>query len=231
MDMTRARISIALAAGLAMAALLASACSSSDAAAPPTDPPTSPAPPSTPPTEAIEIDWNDAEATTTLGNGWTVSHCEGDAPLLCVYDGDEWLGVLEAGSSPLDDDLAATLEAEGLAATLAQHVEAYHATFEVDRENGCGPGYGYSALETVEATLAGNLALRYGFVGTRDGVEVERNLSYVSIVDGQLKLITATANDPDSCVYSDEFHELTPAALREFETHLDALAAGSRLPR
>lgn len=230
-DVKGQRIAIALAAGLAIAALLASACSSSDAAPPPTGGPASPVPPTAPPSEAVVIDWNDAEGITTFANGWTVRDCEGDAPLLCVYDGDEWLGILEAASSPLDNELAALLDAEGPAAALAHHVESYHATFAVDRENRCGPGYGYTALDTVEATLAGHPALRFGFAGTRDGVEVERNLSYVSIFDGQLKLITATANDPDSCVYSDEFRELTPAALREFETHLDALAAGSRLPR
>lgn len=196
----------------------------------PTDPPTDPDDTGDPSADPIAVDWNDPGAVVTLDNGWELAHCEGDAPLLCVHDGDTLLGVVEAASSPFDDELAAVLDAEGLDAALARHVADYHETFAADRAEGCGDDYEYVAHETEQALLAGRPAVRYGFSGLLDGVEVERNVTILAIFDGQLKLITAVANASASCLHSEEFAELTPDDLITFEPYLTSLAAGSVLP-
>ncbi len=90
--------------------------------------------------------------------------------------------------------------------------------------------YEYVAHETDQALLAGQPGVRYGFSGFLDGVEVERNVTFLGILDGQLKLITAVANAPTSCMHSDEFAELTPSNLVAFEPYLASLAADSVLP-
>lgn len=231
-----ARIALAT---VALAALALTACSNdAGVAGPPSEPPTE-APSETPtgpddvPTQApasIEVDWTDADAVLTLDNGWAVQRCEGDAPLLCVHDGDTVIGIVEAGSSPFGDEIAQILETDGLEAALAHHAAGYHETFSANRETGCVAGYEYVELPTETATLGGLPALRYGFSGRIDGVEVERNVSYVTIAGGQLKLITAVANAEDSCVYSDTMQEFSPTALVEFEPYLEAVAAGSELP-
>lgn len=228
----------------AIAALALAGCTDGSTAAPtePSPPPataapTSPAPVEEPGTSAAPpagtgtVDWNDPALDVPLAGGWSLRDCLGDAPMVCVHDGDRPLGIIEAMRSPLGDDLTATLEADGLEAALRSYVAEYHETFSVDRTEGCAEGYGYEEHPTELVTLAGSPALRYGFSGiAADGTEAERNITYVTIVDGQLELVTALSNTPASCVYSDTMMELEPAELRRIEPELDALMAGSILP-
>lgn len=190
----------------------------------PTTPPTSPA-------EAVRVDWNDPALDVPLAGGWSLRDCIGDAPMLCVNDGDELLGLIEAMRSPLGDELAAILRAEGPHAALRRYVDDYHETFTTDRAAGCAEGYGYEQLHTETVVLAGSPALRYGFAGiAADGTEAERNISYVAIVGDQLEIVTVLSNTTASCVYSDTMIELDPSELRQLEPELDALMAGSILP-
>lgn len=219
---------LSLVIGLALG--LAACTDGPDLADTPTAPATDPDGTEDPRPSPINVDWNDADTVVGLANGWHVVHCEGDAPLLCVHDGDTLLGVIEAASWPIDDELAAVLDSEGTDAALTRHVADYHDTFEADRTEGCGEDYEYVAHETERVTLAGTVAVRYGFSGLRDGVEVERNVNVAGVLDGRLRLIVAVANVPESCVHSDEFVELAPSQLARLEPYLIALAAGSVLP-
>lgn len=233
---TTARSSLRVLVAVAAASgLLLSACTDAPAAAPATPEATgAPAPVATPPTAPVEplaVDWTDPNLAIPLPGGWTLGDCDGDAPLLCIADGDTLLGSVEAASSPFDDHLAGVLHTQGLEAALRAHVASYHGTFRTDRAAGCPDGYAYEEHPTVTATLAGTPALRYGFsVRDADGVEVERNLNYLTILGGQLKSVTAVANATRSCVHVDEFAELLPGQLAELQPTLDAIAAGSVLP-
>lgn len=203
----------------------------------PTAAPAAPAPveePGTPtasPAGAVTVDWNDPDLDVPLAGGWSLRDCLGDAPLLCVHDGDEVLGIIESLRTPLGDELAATVATDGTEAALRSYIADYHGTFAADRAEGCAEGYGYEELPTELVTLAGSPALRYGFSGIApDGTEAERNISYATIVDDELEIVAAVSNSPASCVYSDTMTELTPDELRQLEPQLDALAAGSILP-
>lgn len=215
-----------------VAALALTACTDGPApssAAPGVTPvPTSSSTPD--PIGPLAVDWTDPDLAVELDNGWILRDCDGDAPLLCVHDGDDLLGVLEAGSSPLDDELAGILETEGVEATLRHHIAEHHGILSADRGRGCADGYRYEEHPTEPALLAGVPALRFGSSGYAGDAEVERNVNYITIWGGQLRSISAVANDPGSCVHSDTLVELRPQELARLQPELDSLVAGSVLP-
>lgn len=215
--------------GALLAAALLAGCTDAASPTPSPDVPATPTETSAP-VAVLAVDWTDPDLEVPLAEGWVLRDCEGDAPLLCVHDGATVLGIIEAGGRPVDPELADVIAEQGLEAGLRSHVDGYHEAFTADRAHGCDD-YRYEAHPTELVTLAGVPALRYGFSGhSSAGVEVERNVNYVTVIGDELRTITAVANTEESCVYTDVVTELVPEELVAIQGSLDAVAAGSQLP-
>ena len=202
-------------------------CSVSVAAGPPTPAPASPAasPAPMPAVASLRADWIDDEVEVRLDNGWVVRGCEGAAPLLCVHDGDRILGDVELGQFPAGEEL---LTDDPVAALLA-HGRDFLAGMEEDRAVGC-PAFAFEAMPPTSAVVDGGPAARMGFA-LRDGAgrEVERVIVHVTVRDGTLWSVTASAYvDEGGCLPSEQ--DFDPATLAVFEPALDALVRGTPLP-
>lgn len=202
-------------------AAVAAACGTSQAT-PPSDPAAPPAGELPP----IQASWTDDTLEVILDNGWTIRSCEGDAPLLCVLDGDRLLGDIELAEYPAEGDLTG---AEDLAAALRARGRDFLRSMEEDREIGC-PDFAFQEVDVRDATVAGGLAVRTGFV-LRDagGREVERVVIYVTLHEGAMWVVNASAYRGDGGCLSPE-QDFAPADLEAFEPHLDALVRGTPLP-
>lgn len=195
-------------------------------------PSTTPPPTSTTPTTAVPvtIDWTDPDTVTELGEGWSVTACEGGATLLCVSrDGSE-AGVVEALAYPLGSfegyDPAATP-----ADTLAFIANDFLASMEGDRKAGCGEDYHFEASPPRDFILAGLPGISYGFAGALgDGSPSELNLQYATLVDENLVLVVAAAYDEGGCPGKDGLLSFDSTGLADFRPHLEQLLEASPLP-
>ena len=185
----------------------------------------------TPPAATGAIDWSTRNSTVVLPDGWEAPFCEGEAPVLCVHRDGEHVGVVEHAPFPLSS-MPAVQEAMASGTVLdgaRALVDDYYAEHGADRESGCPEDYQFAPEEPVDADVAGQPGLRYGFVVIdAAGVPVERNTAYVTIVGDQVHLITAVANEEGSCVGAGEL-EFDVATLREFEPLLGEIARLSQL--
>lgn len=199
-------------------------CSSAAPREDPNEPEPSQAPP------AAQVDWVDSTKSVQLEGGWTVSACEGDAPLLCVARNGAPVGVVEATAYPVDsfDDLDPQGEAsDNLRELAAGFVEA----LRQDRDAGCPEGYDFDPHDPVEIELGGNEALAYGYTGTMpDGSPSELNLQYSTIVGDRIISIVAIAYDEGGCPGRDDLSGFDSAQLAEVRDQLEALLQASPLP-
>jgi hypothetical protein len=133
---------------------------------------TTTAPPETP----VVIDWDDRAMTVELGVGWTVSHCEGSAPLLCVARDGDVIGVIErfiadphtytVYDSEVDDVL-------NLRAIATDFIDAFIA----DRAAGCGQDYVLEPLEPETFEWGGHTRARLRLPGNGRETEPRRSTS------------------------------------------------------
>ena len=220
---------LALAATVLALSLVAAGCAERSSASPGGDP--TPASPTPMPTtgelaDPIDVDLRPGGSATTLGNGWTVRHCEGDAPLLCVRTGDgDVLGTVEFGSYPLTDEIAQALESGNLFEALEERVAEQQEWVETDRAEGCGQEYAFHPEPARRTTVGGEPAVAYGFSGIVDGLEIERHRAYYAVHDGQLWVINAAAAHPDGCMTLG-MGEFLPVDLITFDPYLQAIAEG-----
>lgn len=195
-----------------------------------TVPDTTTTPPTTTPTEPLVIDWDDRAMTVALDGGWTVTHCEGEAPLLCVSRDGETVGVLEYFiADPLTYDAYDPSAADE--ANLRAIAANFVAAFEQDRASGCGADYGFEPIEPTPFAFGGNAGLAYGFQGvTAGGVPSEYNLQYSALAHGRLIFLVAAAYDEGGCPGKDDLISFDSAVLHEFQPHLEALLVSSPTP-
>ena len=195
-----------------------------------TVPDTTTTPPTTTPTEPVVIDWLDRAMTVTLDGGWTVTHCEGDAPLLCVSRDGEIAGVLEWFiADPLSYDAydPAADDETNLRAIATDFI----GIFEQDRASGCGAEYGFEPIAPTAFDFGGNPGLAYGFQGvTAGGAPSEYNLQYSTLAHGRLIFLVAAAYDEGGCPGKDDTISFDSAVLQEFQPHLEELLVASPLP-
>ena len=167
-------------------------------------------------------DWH-GDARVELPNGWIVTGCDGDAPLLCVLDGDRQVGFLELGRYPLapsyDGDVRAYLES----------AEAdFVASLRADRATGC-PQHTFEAIPAIDVAVGGLPGLRGGFRMVDDtGREVERHLVYWTVAGDEHVAVTVPAYADGACLES--LGEFTPEDLGLVALHLDRLVADTPLP-
>lgn len=176
------------------------------------------------------IDWEDRTVVATLPEGWSVTGCEGSAPLMCVSRDDEVVGLLEAFlASPSTFEIwDPTADDE---TTLRAIAANYVSTFVEDRAVGCGAGYVVEPLEPRPIVLGGTPGLTYGFRGTaEDGTPSELHIQYAAISADRLIVVTAAAYDEGGCPGKDDLISFDTATLEGFAPHLDRLMEASPLP-
>jgi hypothetical protein len=157
---------------------------------------------------AATVDWAARTIEVDLDSPFDVNFCEGDAPLLCVTDDGEQLGVIELATFPGEvDDL------DAWAASFYDSVRA-------DRVAACDPGYELVGDDVTEAGGWG----RYGFTGSVDE-PVERVVGYARNVAGSLQLIVANALVDDGCLSRES--ELPLDVMDDLEPLLAAIVEGS----
>ncbi|MBS3941252.1 MAG: hypothetical protein KG028_09875 [Actinobacteria bacterium] len=171
----------------------------------------------------LVADWERDDVRVELPIGWTVERCEGEAPLLCVMDGERQAGFLEVGRYPLPETYDGDATAY-LAATQADFV----ASFRADRATGC-PRFTFEAVPSINAVVGGHPGLRGGFrLVDDDGREVERHVVYWTVADGEHVTVTVPAYATDGCLGS--MGEFTPEDLGLVALYLDHLVAQTPLP-
>jgi hypothetical protein len=149
------------------------------------------------------VDWY-GDFEIELPNGWTVRHCDGDAPLICFLDGDRYVGLVELGDYPMPDDYDGDARSY-----LYNHVESFLDGMRDDRAIGC-PGLTFEATPIIDFNLGGTRGVKAGFrLVNDDGREVERHVQYWAVHDDAHFVITAAAYDDDGCL----------ERLGEFQTH------------
>lgn len=187
-------------------------------------------PPTTIPTEPVVIDWDDRDMSVALDGGWTVTHCEGDAPLLCVSRDGGLVGVLERVIA--DPFTYTTYDPAADDETNLRAIAAdFISIFEQDRASGCGADYGFEPTEPTAFDFGGNSGLAYGLQGvTAGGAPSEYNLQYSTLAHGRLIFLVAAAYDEGGCPGKDGLISFDSATLGEFQPHLETLLASSPLP-
>ena len=216
---------------LVLAALLTLAGCSDDAdpvTAPPSASP-SPSVVASPSPSTAPVDWH-APAPTSLGGGWSLGPCDGDAPLVCFSQDGVVRGAGEITSFPV-----ATLPAvqaalpDGVPAALQAHARDYLETFRQDRTTGCGADYSYRADPVRAMTAQGTPVVKTAFSGGTGAATTERVVRWVGLRDGQLVALGITATTAGACAPG-EGPELTPEQLAALEPALDRLVEASPLP-
>lgn len=184
----------------------------------------------TPPAGDAVIDWDDPAMTVTLADGWTVAHCEGEAPFLCVSKDGEVVGLVErfiADPNTYEVYDPAADDETNLRAIAAEFVQA----FQTDRASGCGSGYVLEAFEPAVVSIGGNPGLVYGFTGTlADGTPSEHNLQFATLSHGRLIFLVAAGYDEGGCLGKDDTISFDSATLEALRPHLEALLEASPLP-
>ena len=169
-----------------------------------------------PPASPMAIDWDDRAMTVELADGWTATHCEGSAPLLCVALDGEVVGVVERFIADPHTYSAYDHEADddtNLRSIAANFVEA----FVADRAAGCGEGYVLEPFEAQTFDWGGTDGLSYGFRGTSEhGTPSEYNLQYSTISHGRLIFLVAAAYDEGGCPGKDDRIGCDTATLEAF---------------
>ncbi|HET9494141.1 MAG TPA: hypothetical protein VFR15_07925 [Chloroflexia bacterium] len=175
--------------------------------------------------------------------GWSVRPCEGNGPLLCMFDGSEHMGTIELFASHIETlpEFAGMLRDAGLEpgsidyrdpAQAAQIREAFDAfiesnleTFEEDRQIRYRGSATFTRLPIEDIRIGDMPGVRYGFnVADESGKVVEKWPSHAAF-DGNVLYILVPHYDEDSF-----FSFKSLEALEEFEPFVPALLEGLTLP-
>lgn len=169
---------------------------------------------------------NDPSQVATIEGGWTVSACDGEAPLLCVVKGGAVVGIIEMLRFP-----AASFDSVDPAADLETNIAAVAADFlqaiGADRAAACGPDYRFEPLDIVPVAFADQPAFRYGYRGTMaDGSPSELNLQFATITDDEIILVTAIAYDAGGCPGRDDLAAFDTETLLDLEDEIEVVVRG-----
>ena len=179
---------------------------------------------STPTTVApVDFDWA-RPATVDLGEGWSVTDTEGDAPMVTVLRHGVPVGIVEYLDFPIEG------LADGERAALDSHVAGYYDDIGDDRRSSPVRDYRFEPDTAVHLETADGDAVRYGFRGTLpDGRPSERTVQWAGVRDGRLVVVAASAHD-EGGLFAREGSEFTSADLDAVADRLDRLVRSSGLP-
>ncbi len=179
----------------------------------------------------LVVDWVDSTKVLELSGGWSISACEGDAPLLCVFRHGEPAGVVEAMAYPIASFRFLNPAADD-ATNLKAIAKDYLSGFVADRKQGCGADYGFAPSPHRSFDLGGVRGATFGFTGKMpDGRPSERHVQYAAIQDGDVIVLAAAAYDEGGCPGPDDVSvSFTSEALAELRPLLDEVLTKSPLP-
>ncbi|HEX6385675.1 MAG TPA: hypothetical protein VF177_13475, partial [Anaerolineae bacterium] len=174
---------------------------------------------------------------TPAPEGWQVKPCEGEAPLLCILDGEQTVGLVELNVYPLDThtdfqailaDLGlepgTELEPEEARAALADLAEQYFDVIEADRQV-TYPDDAFIHIEPEPVRVGEMPGLAFGFVRENAAGEVQERYLSFNAFDGRVIYWLTAPYDPANITtfVSDEI-------LTQFEPYLRDVVAGLKLP-
>lgn len=191
------------------------------------------APPPTPTAEAFTVDWLQQETPVRLGGGWSVKSCEGDAPLLCFSFQGEVAGVVELSEFPISSlpEFSAALADGSLEDAITEFAVAYYRDIRRDRERGCPDGYIFESRPPERVLVGEDTGVKMSFTGRlADGSASELTIAYAAVQEESLFIVNAAAYDLGGCL-APEAEFTSSTQLLDLEPFLDALVAGSPLPR
>ena len=169
--------------------------------------------------------------------GWQVQPCEGEAPWLCLLDGQDIVGYVELSVYPLDThpDFQAILAELGLEAglelppddtraALAALAQDYLDIIREDRQI-TYPDDTFIRIEPEPVQVGQLPGLAFGFVRENAAGEVQERYLNFNAFDGRVIYWLTAPYDPANVTtfVSDE-------ALTQFEPHLREIIAGLLLP-
>lgn len=184
------------------------------------------------------VDWSALPTTPQAApGGFTIEACAGDAPLLCVQEGDQAQGLVEHLAFTLDsfDELARDIAA-GVSVhdALLAEIGRFSRAVREDRVATCPDTYTFQTAPTVSAVVAGNEGVRYGFsvLGERGNL-VERGVGFMTLrttAEGTMVSVLAASELNDgACVDSSGTLPFTDGGLGRFVPTLTGIAARADL--
>lgn len=176
----------------------------------------------------LVVQWSDP-GTSVKAEGWTVKRCPGEPPALCVSRGGSVAGTVTLKEVPSLGEEKSAGSADNIQAVLAGRILGDYKDLTAKREQACGGAYRVETVTPQPVRVAGSKGLKYSATGVQKGRAVERIIGYRVYRDRSESLIQATAVEPGSCL-TPRRNEFRVSALRSFETVLDRLVAGSKLP-
>lgn len=180
------------------------------------------------PAAAVTVDWGRRSVShgAATPDGWHIAFCPGRAPLLCIRGDSGDRGVVELLSFPTSriDAFRGGSTADALASVARDNLR----TITADRRSGCGPDYRVRRGGPAPAVVAGRPGVRWSLTGSRSGAVVEREISFATVVGGQLYLLHAAGLEPEGCLRPES--EFRVAAFASFLPTLESLVRTSRLP-
>jgi hypothetical protein len=188
--------------------------------------------------------WKKVLGNTPPPNGWQVTPCQGNAPLLCVSSKKEILGTVEIGVYPVkkNPDFQKNLLAAGIPLgsktdyqsseyqtqvlkALKAWVAEHYTSLAKDRQSVYGDKIAFSAYPPQQVSLGKLQGIRYGFAGLKqEGGVQEQHIGHVAY-DGTALYVITTAFDPGSV--TGKFGKLENLAI--FQPYLYAIAADLNL--
>lgn len=179
----------------------------------------------------INVTWNDPSVVVKLTDGWTIGACRGEAPMLCLSRRGEHRAAIEATSFPVSSFSYIDPDA-GVHEILQAIQKNFMKRMVEDRAIGCGEGYEVTPRGYEKRTVGRMKGAKFGFDGTSaNGKASEADIHYVTVVDGQIVMIVASAFNPNGCLAPEEAGSLTTDQLAKLEPYLDEIIANSKLPR
>jgi hypothetical protein len=190
--------------------------------------------------------WKTVLGKTSAPSGWSVSPCEGTAPLLCVSSQEKVLGTVEMGVYPLDQipNFQKMLAKVGISANskidyqdpknqnqvtsaLKIWTSEYYNALAQDRKIEYGSKITFSSQPPQTLQVGQLKGVSYGFAGRKkQGGLHEEHHGYVAF-DGKTLYVITTAFDTAST--TGKFDNLEN--LRNFEPHLPVIVQAVKLPK
>lgn len=202
---------LARAVAVAGLALIAAACGPVRASEP------DPAPSPTDVIDVSSVSFTADFAPVELPNGWLLRHCEGDAPILCIEEGDTTIGAVRLSAYPAEPGL-----------DLAAHVEDLYDSLSAERAEICGPDYVVLPEPARLLQLDGDPAVRFAYTATRGGAPTERFIGVIVAAADARYSVVAEAYSEDACVAVDEV-VFSPTDLDTFEAWFLDIVEGAEL--
>lgn len=188
--------------------------------------------------------WQTILKPVPLPAPWSVKPCEGNAPLLCVFNADRWVGTIELAIYTLESlpDFQQMLRSAGLSSgqvtlsnpthqaqiftALRAWVSDYYGFFSKNRESEYGANVTFLSQMPLEVSVGDLAGLSYGFSGVESiGGIRESHVGFVAF-DGKALYVITSAFDPLSETGAFE----TLSDFQGFEPYFSTLIGSLKLP-